>query len=199
MSAEFVEDQKFDILFLEDEKMARLFQFFDLTQDICEQAELYEEVLSKEVFEQLINSPENVLLLDEEYSQILEGRYILRQIFRDASPVKYFPINIKRLITDAKTQFPNGLPLSPFHVLKGKKKLKILMTIVKGKDKISKEAQKNSRLLFNIYLDYMLSSKKIIIYERLGKESFDWLVEEILSRFKQAIIHPGEMVGILAA
>jgi len=36
---------------LEDEKMARLFQFFDLTQDICEQAELYEEVLSKEVFE----------------------------------------------------------------------------------------------------------------------------------------------------
>ena len=73
------------------------------------------------------------------------------------------------------------------------------MIIVKGNDKISKEAQTNARFLFNIFLDSILSTKKLIIRDRLTKDAYNWLIEEIYSRFKQAIVHPGEMVGSLAA
>ena len=73
------------------------------------------------------------------------------------------------------------------------------MVIVKGKDPISKEAQKNARLLFDIYLDSMIATKKLVLFDRLTKEGYDWLCAEIFSRFKMSIIHPGEMVGVLAA
>ena len=54
-------------------------------------------------------------------------------------------------------------------------------------------------MLFNINMDSMLASKKLVVSEMLTKDAYDWLLEEIYSRFKRAIIHPGEMVGVLAA
>jgi DNA-directed RNA polymerase II subunit RPB1 len=35
--------------------------------------------------------------------------------------------------------------------------------------------------------------------QRLPKEAFDWVIGEIKSRFEQAIVNPGEMVGPIAA
>lgn len=48
-------------------------------------------------------------------------------------------------------------------------------------------------------MDYMLGSKKLITSDQLSKEAYDWLIEEIYQRFKQAIVHPGEMVGSISA
>jgi len=33
-------------------------------------------------------------------------------------------------------------------------------------------------------MDTTLSTKKLIVLDKLTKEAFDWLIEEILSRFK---------------
>ena len=44
-----------------------------------------------------------------------------------------------------------------------------------------------------------LCSKKMILFERLSKEAFEWLVGEIETRFKRSLVHPGEMVGSIAA
>lgn len=89
--------------------------------------------------------------------------------------------------------------LNPLFVVARNEDLKSKMKIVKGKDPISKEAQANARLLFNIYLDSTLASKKVICQNHLSKEAYIWLTEEVIFRFTQAIVHPGEMVGSLAA
>lgn len=45
----------------------------------------------------------------------------------------------------------------------------------------------------------MLCTKNMIQTERLSTEAFDWIIGEIKSRFEQAIVNPGEMVGPIAA
>ena len=89
--------------------------------------------------------------------------------------------------------------LNPLFIVERNEDLKSKMRIVKGKDPISKEAQTNARLLFNIYLDSTLASKKVICQNHLSREAYIWLTEEVIFRFTQAIVHPGEMVGSLAA
>jgi len=39
----------------------------------------------------------------------------------------------------------------------------------------------------------------MIMKQRLPKEAFDWVIGEIKTRFEQAIVNPGEMVGPIAA
>lgn len=53
--------------------------------------------------------------------------------------------------------------------------------------------------LIKIYLRYHLSSKNIIQNQRLTRESFDWLLDEIQTKFEKALVHPGEMVGSIGA
>ena len=48
-------------------------------------------------------------------------------------------------------------------------------------------------------LNYSLSTKNIIIKHRLNKRAFDFVCREIKSKFEQAIVRPGEMVGSIAA
>lgn len=54
-------------------------------------------------------------------------------------------------------------------------------------------------MLFNIHLRSTLCSRRMAEEFRLSGEAFDWLLGEIESKFNQAIAHPGEMVGALAA
>lgn len=68
--------------------------------------------------------------------------------------------------------------------------------IVNGDDPLSRQAQENATLLFNIHLRSTLCSRRMAEEFRLSGEAFDWLLGEIESKFNQAIAHPGEMVEL---
>ena len=53
--------------------------------------------------------------------------------------------------------------------------------------------------LFRILYDYYLSPKELLLYKRFSKKSLQVLLETILLKCKQSIVHPGEMVGVIAA
>ena len=53
--------------------------------------------------------------------------------------------------------------------------------------------------LFEILYYYYLNPKELIVYKRFHKKALIILLEMVLLKYKQAIIHPGEMVGIIAA
>ena len=61
------------------------------------------------------------------------------------------------------------------------------------------ESNENSTKLIKIFLRTELSSKRIIQEERFSKQAFDYLLGEIKTRFESSLVHPGEMVGSLAA
>jgi len=53
--------------------------------------------------------------------------------------------------------------------------------------------------LFEIIYFYYLTPKELLLYKRFNRKGLVLLLETILLKFKQAIVHPGEMVGIIAA
>jgi DNA-directed RNA polymerase II subunit RPB1 len=51
----------------------------------------------------------------------------------------------------------------------------------------------------NILIRSVLCSKQMATHHKLNSEAFDWLIGEIESRFNQALVQSGEMVGALSA
>ena len=60
------------------------------------------------------------------------------------------------------------------------------LVIVKGDDELSKQAQLNATLLFNILLRSTLCSKRMAEEHKLSVEAFEWIIGEIEAKFQQA-------------
>ena len=53
--------------------------------------------------------------------------------------------------------------------------------------------------LFEIMYFFYLNPKELLLYKHFNRKGLILLLETILLKYKQAIVHPGEMVGIIAA
>lgn len=81
-----------------------------------------------------------------------------------------------------------ALTISLPHWAPGVKELSKKLVIVNGDDPLSRQAQENATLLFNIHLRSTLCSRRMAEEFRLSGEAFDWLLGEIESKFNQAIV-----------
>ena len=81
----------------------------------------------------------------------------------------------------------------------GVEELSKKLVVVKGNDHLSVQAQENATLLFSILLRSTFCSKRMAEEHKLSLEAFEWVLGEIETRFQQAQVQPGEMVGALAA
>lgn len=52
--------------------------------------------------------------------------------------------------------------------------------------------------LFEILYYYYLSPRDLLVNKRFHKKGLELLLETILLKYKQALVHPGEMVGVIA-
>ncbi|KAK2111236.1 DNA-directed RNA polymerase II subunit RPB1 [Saguinus oedipus] len=107
-------------------------------------------------------------------------------------PQVVLPCNLLRMIWNAQKIFHINprLPsdLHPIKVVEGVKELSKKLVIVNGDDPLSRQAQENATLLFNIHLRSTLCSRRMAEEFRLSGEAFDWLLGEIESKFNQAIV-----------
>ena len=198
MDATYIEKQPFDHLLLSNQELEAKFKFnvhYDLRDDVP--ASIRDEILE---------SPEAREILSAEFHTIQRDRELLRKKILPKMETSWpVPVNIKRLINNSKKlhniSIKNHNPdLDPRYIIQQVKSLmENDLILVPGDDSISKKAQKNATLLFNILLRLNLSSKRIIREHKMNKESFDWLLDIIRSRFQQAKVHAGEMVGAIAA
>lgn len=120
--------------------------------------------------------------------QILADRDMLAKvIFREEKKdVVLAPVHLKRLIERYKNPYSTKTDLTPQYV-------------VDELTKLTKESWLANNKVFHILLRYYLAPKKSIIAYRFTKELFDDLLKEIKFRSIKALVHPGEMVGALAA
>jgi hypothetical protein len=68
--------------------------------------------------------------------------------------------------------------------------------VVRGDDPLSREAQHNSTLLFQILIRSKLATKRVLKEHRLNEEALKWLIGSIAADFHAAVVHPGEMCGV---
>ncbi|RYH23446.1 hypothetical protein EON65_17730 [archaeon] len=156
------------------------------------------------------HDPELRIMLDEEYEQLLKDRVALREIMgcrgpgSESDPNTYLPVNIDRLIWNAQRQFHINLnapcPSHPRNVLEAVRHLYTHdLIIVKGDDPISREAQANATLLFQILVRSKLATKRVLRDLRLSLEALNWVIDAIVSVFRASVVHPGDMAGVMAA
>jgi DNA-directed RNA polymerase II subunit RPB1 len=143
-------------------------------------------------------------ILDDEWHQLCEDRKNIREIFPNGDDSRIvLPCSIERLILNARKIFnisdQTQSNISPIQIVQGLEELTRRLTIVKGNDRLSQEAQHNATMLMNILVRSSLCSRRSTEVHRLTNEAFKWICGEIETRFQQAHVQPGEMVGVLAA
>ena len=105
----------------------------------------------------------------------------------------YHPISFQNTITNIQGQLnlsENSLvditPLEAFELIESYLK------------KFSKLSYSKPTELFNILYNFYLTPKELITKKRFHRKGITMLLEAILLKYKQAIVHPGEMVGVIA-
>lgn len=144
-------------------------------------------------------------LLDEEYQELCDDRRQLRtEIIRNGDASKALPVNLSRITRNAQQIFhidpskPSDLP--PGDIVQTVRELQERLIVVRGRqDNLTMSAQENATLLFRIHLRACFASKRVLQEYHLNREAFEWVLGEVESRFNQAIVHPGEMCGVIAA
>lgn len=131
--------------------------------------------------EQLSEAPD---LIDE----ILKDRDMLvKNVFKEEKiDTIRAPVHLKRLIDQYKNPYSTKTDLTPRYV-------------VDALANLMQEPWLANNKVFHALLRFYLAPKKSIVVHRLTKDLFDDLLKEIKFRSIKALVHPGEMVGILAA
>ena len=202
MAGEFIEDQVMETVKMDLEGLKKAYEFIDEDEDteIC--LEKYKNAMEGFIIAELCKRPDQQMRLVQEFRKILEDQKELRSIFVGFDDRQHLPVNLKRLIWNAKKKFNiNGLNKSDLHPVKVIDCLEALSKRIKVVSGFEKDFEivNDATRLFNVHLRSLLSSKKTVIKERLTEEAFEWLLGEIEARFMQARVQPGEMVGSIAA
>ena len=112
-------------------------------------------------------------------------------------------MNLRRIIQNAQQIFHNGRyrasDLRLEEIVLGVKELCMKLLVVRGDTPLVKEAQENATLLFQCLLRSRLAARRVIEEFKLNRASFEWVMGEIETQFQKSIVHPGEMVGVVAA
>jgi DNA-directed RNA polymerase II subunit RPB1 len=96
------------------------------------------------------------------------------------------PVHLQRLVEKYRNPYLVKTDLTPQYV-------------VDELDKLCKTPYMADNYLFHCLLRYNLAPKKSIIVNRFTVTLFDELIRDIKYKYKKALVHPGEMVGPLAA
>lgn len=165
----------------------------------------YNKVVTKEVCEEINNNyAEAQIMMDREFRTLSTIRETLRtELFSKLQDAHvYLPVNLKRLIRNAKNLFDisKRIPsdLTPQYIIRSVDDLCEKLLVVRGSDALSVEAQHNATYLLNAAVRGALAVKRVL-HIHLNVQAFDWVIGEIMSRVNQAIVHPGECIGIVAA
>ena len=209
MAGEYIEDQKFETLLMDNNTLETNYKFIGKKKDendFFNDLKLFMEdsviddlkKLNRQDLDKLMND------LNVEYETIKRNRdYVREHILKGLSNSINIPVNIETIITQAENDYNINIfsksDLNPSDELKMVRELKKKLILVEGDDDLSKEGQNCALTLFNMVINYSLSTKNIIMKHRLTKKAFKFICHEILTKFEQAIVKPGEMVGSIAA
>ena len=91
------------------------------------------------------------------------------------------------------------LAYSPLEVIEKVEEMIQRVINDKGSDELAIQTQKNSTYLLMIMVRLYLSSKRVILKEKLSLEMLDFVLGDIESKYKDAQVNPGEMTGIISA
>lgn len=132
----------------------------------------------------------------EHYQAILDDKYFLiENVFKGQKKERIqYPIPFERIINTALKRLGGvakaPTDLTPMHILDTIDDLVKRLKVIR--------VNQGVRFL-HILLRLHLSPKPLLMVHTMSRPIFDWVVSEIERHFIEAVVHPGEMTGVVAA
>ena len=192
-----IEKQRVDVITMSDAAFIKRYQV-----DLMESRKSnFGDKLEQE--NELRGSVEMQDMFDEEFEQLSTDRAFLRKMGVGVEDQMQLPLNIFRILNQAQKTFKilkgSMTNLDPAYAIPKVKSLLDRLIVVRGEDRISKEAQENATLLLKAQLRSYLAFKRLVTEFSLNRLAFDHVIGAVETRFIKAAAQPGEMVGVLAA
>ena len=184
MDATFVESQPLEIINLDTEGIIKKYLF---------EPSINWGLLVKKKLLNDLKIEESLKKLKQSFYRILDHKeYLMNTIFklRNVENNIYYPIHIKRIISNICKKEKKYSDISPLEILERNE-------ILKEKLKIT-ENFKNNKII-HILIDIHLHPKVIITDYKIQKIEYEKIIADIEKIFEISKISPGEMVGALAA
>ena len=173
-------------------------EYFDIKYEDLQKNHLFDEdtkweqFITKSASSELKSSKGWRQELNKYFDNIVEDVHMIKgYVFKNSVDNSIcYPINLFRLINNSKTLFNlNTVSVSDLNPIYIIKRINVLFN----------ELGNNGTLIFKILLRNYLSPKKIICKDKLNKTAFEYVLENIKSKFKDIRIQSSEMVGAIAA
>ncbi|KAJ8498009.1 hypothetical protein OPV22_008561 [Ensete ventricosum] len=137
--------------------------------------------------------------IESQNLKLEDDRYQLgTEIATTGDTTMHKPVNLKRLNWNAQKTFRIDLrrpfDMHQMEIVEAIDKLQERLKVVPGDDFLSMEAKRNATLLFNILLHSSFASKRVMKDYRLTRETFEWVIGEIESRFLQSLVAPDKLI-----
>ena len=187
MDATFVESQPLLLSKLDTQGLIEMF--------LMKSTYNWERVLNKSTIEELNSDKDCDKKLQDNFKNILSiYEFVVRELFaNDIENNILFPVHIQRIVQNKcgmKQPSKKLSDTSPLYIIEKNEKLK-------NRCFISNNYPGNH--IFKLLIDIHLSPKILIEKYRIQREDFDEIIETIESKYFEAIISPGELVGPIAA
>lgn len=205
--------QAFDLPMMDNNQMRKAFRF-EYTDDGAFTDSVGGNYMDQHVKKLLRADPDNVKKLEEEFRQLHNDRTLCRSMLlelRDKLELN-LPVNVERLIRNARNTMGQRAQVSnmnPVNIIDQVRKLQedlvqFFPSYNKALDRKFLSDHNRSRIenavtLFSIHLRQSLASKRVLQDYKLSDKAFQHLLAEIRSKYLQSLIHPGEMIGAIAA
>lgn len=154
-------------------------------------------ILRDDVIDQFYKYPNWQNRINNYFQQIITDReFVIKNVFNGkADDVVYHPIGVNRCIDKLETMFN----LKNMRYPSDLNPIYILDEIDKLIDKLKINEKTKTNDLLKIIVRHYFSPKKIIFKHRFTKDAFDYLIEYFQHKYNESLIHPSDMVGIVAA
>ena len=127
---------------------------------------------------------------------ILEIRkLVMENIFKFEDDIRvHLPVNFSRIINNIQHQLniqsDSMVNITP---------LELYEKLEETLEKLNHYTYSKPTELFKVMFLYYLSPKELLMVRRFNKKAVSVLLEMIIATYKRSLVHPGEMVGIVAA
>jgi DNA-directed RNA polymerase beta' subunit len=154
-------------------------------------------ILNDKTIKKFYETKDWEIKVQEYFKQILLDReFIIKRVFNSkCDDVLVHPVCPNRLIEKIENMFnlkemKFTSDLDPLYVLE---KIDILIADLRIKETISEVK------ILPIIVRHYFSPKKLIFKHRFTKDAFDYFVENFKQKYFEALVHPSDMVGVVAA
>ena len=196
MDATYVESQPLEVIKLSTEDIIKNYYFDEntnwsliLKNDLLKD---FNQGKSKLPWEPSEGNNVKKIFSDSLFMILEHKEYLLNEIFkmRDIENNIFYPIHIKRIISNVCKKESKQSDISPLEILKQNELLKEQL-------KITHNFENNK--MIHILIDIHLHPKNLIMNHRIQQAEYETIIAEIEKNYETSKISPGEMVGALAA